>query len=325
MGGLVGRCVKPEYRGLVGTGRLRALLEVALQRDDVRSARRWPSRCRTRSENGERERMGAQDRWRIGEARVAKVSERTVSRYMRRAPPSSGSTEQSWLTFLRNHREESVVGMDFFVVPTTTFRLSTCWFTIRHSRREVDPLERHGKACTVVVRGPATAGCLPFDEAGSPLEVPVVRPGRDLSAAEVVRRGHFDRALDPRERADRSPWQKRSGRALCRRERLGASCSTTPSSSATGTCGAPSRGTWPTVGGIGRISGSTKTPPLTRPVEGRPRRVVVVHHALRRVGGLHHRYCWQAAASVEAVHGANHRAVAAKDPKARWRPPDCPS
>jgi putative transposase len=63
------------------------------------------------------------------------LSERTVSRYLRqhgRWP----ERRQSWLTFLRNHREV-LVAMDFFVVPTATFRLLYVWFAIRHSRREI--------------------------------------------------------------------------------------------------------------------------------------------------------------------------------------------
>src|SRR6266516_1281584 len=64
-----------------------------------------------------------------------KVSERTVSRYMRRHRRSP-ERRQSWLTFLRNHREV-IVAMDFFTVPTATFRVLYGWFAIRHSRREV--------------------------------------------------------------------------------------------------------------------------------------------------------------------------------------------
>ena len=63
------------------------------------------------------------------------VSERTVSRYLRRLGPSS-ERGQSWLTFLRNHREV-IVAMDFFTVPTATFRVLYVWFAIRHSRREI--------------------------------------------------------------------------------------------------------------------------------------------------------------------------------------------
>jgi hypothetical protein len=47
------------------------------------------------------------------------VSERTISRWMKRAPrdPEPG---KRWLTFLRNHRE-AIAAMDFFIVPTVTF------------------------------------------------------------------------------------------------------------------------------------------------------------------------------------------------------------
>jgi hypothetical protein len=43
---------------------------------------------------------------------------------------------QRWLTFLRNHRE-AIAGMDFFVVPTVSFRLVYAWFVIDHARRRI--------------------------------------------------------------------------------------------------------------------------------------------------------------------------------------------
>src|SRR5262245_48719508 len=48
------------------------------------------------------------------------VSERTVSRYLRQL--SSPDARQRWATFLRNHREV-ITAMDFFTVPTLTFRV----------------------------------------------------------------------------------------------------------------------------------------------------------------------------------------------------------
>ncbi len=65
------------------------------------------------------------------------ISERSVSRYLRALCPRP-ERRQGWLTFLRNHREV-IVAMDFFTVPTATFRLLYVWFAIRH--------------------GPALAGC----------------------------------------------------------------------------------------------------------------------------------------------------------------------
>jgi putative transposase len=63
------------------------------------------------------------------------VSERTVPRWMRRAPrdPEPG---KRWLAFLRNHRE-AIAAMDFFTVPTVTFRLLYCLFVISHDRRQI--------------------------------------------------------------------------------------------------------------------------------------------------------------------------------------------
>jgi hypothetical protein len=43
----------------------------------------------------------------------------------------SPERRQRWLTFLRNHRE-AIVAMDFFTVPTATFRVLYVWFAIKH-------------------------------------------------------------------------------------------------------------------------------------------------------------------------------------------------
>lgn len=61
------------------------------------------------------------------------VTEATVSRYMprRRKPPS-----QSWRAFLRNHTKE-LVSVDFFVVPTATFRILYVFVVLEHERRRI--------------------------------------------------------------------------------------------------------------------------------------------------------------------------------------------
>jgi putative transposase len=63
------------------------------------------------------------------------VSERSVSRWMQRAPrtPESG---QRWLIFLRNHRE-AIAAMDFFSAPTVTFKVLYVFFIIGHDRRRI--------------------------------------------------------------------------------------------------------------------------------------------------------------------------------------------
>jgi putative transposase len=63
------------------------------------------------------------------------ISERTVSRWMKRAPRAPEPAKR-WLTFLRNHRE-AIAAMDFFTVPTVTFRVLYCFFVIGHDRRRI--------------------------------------------------------------------------------------------------------------------------------------------------------------------------------------------
>src|SRR5258706_4323768 len=63
------------------------------------------------------------------------VSERTISRWMKRAPRDPEPAKR-WLTFLRNHRE-AIAAMDFFTVPTITFSVLYCFFVISHDRRRI--------------------------------------------------------------------------------------------------------------------------------------------------------------------------------------------
>ena len=63
------------------------------------------------------------------------VSERSISRWMKRAPRDPKAARR-WAAFLRNHREV-IAAMDFFTVPTVTFSLLYCFFVISHDRRRV--------------------------------------------------------------------------------------------------------------------------------------------------------------------------------------------
>src|SRR5262245_8255444 len=63
------------------------------------------------------------------------VSERTVSRYLHRLFPHE-QPRKRWAAFLRNHRE-AITAMDFFTVPTLTFRVLYCFFVIEHGRRKI--------------------------------------------------------------------------------------------------------------------------------------------------------------------------------------------
>ena len=63
------------------------------------------------------------------------ISERTVQRWMRKAPRNLEPAKR-WSTFLSNHRE-AIAAMDFFAVPTLTFGVLHCFFIIAHDRRRV--------------------------------------------------------------------------------------------------------------------------------------------------------------------------------------------
>ncbi|HEY6388481.1 MAG TPA: integrase core domain-containing protein [Candidatus Acidoferrum sp.] len=62
-------------------------------------------------------------------------SERTISRWMKRAPRDPMPAER-WRSFLRNHRE-AIAAMDFFTVPTMSFGMLYCFFVIAHDRRRI--------------------------------------------------------------------------------------------------------------------------------------------------------------------------------------------
>jgi putative transposase len=61
------------------------------------------------------------------------VSERTVSRILRSLPHSPC---QNWKTFLKNHGNE-MIAIDFFTVPTFSFKVLFVFVVLAHRRREV--------------------------------------------------------------------------------------------------------------------------------------------------------------------------------------------
>ena len=63
------------------------------------------------------------------------VSERTISRWMKRAPRDP-KRAKCWLAFLRNHRE-AIAAFDFFTAPTIKFSMLYCFFVISHDRRRI--------------------------------------------------------------------------------------------------------------------------------------------------------------------------------------------
>jgi hypothetical protein len=63
------------------------------------------------------------------------VSERTISRWMKRVPANPDPAKR-WLVFLRNHKE-AIAAMDFFAVPSVAFTVLHCLFVISHDRRRI--------------------------------------------------------------------------------------------------------------------------------------------------------------------------------------------
>ncbi len=61
------------------------------------------------------------------------VSEATVSKYLARLPKPPS---QTWRTFLGNHAK-ALASIDFFVLPTATFRLLMVFTVLQHERRQI--------------------------------------------------------------------------------------------------------------------------------------------------------------------------------------------
>jgi transposase InsO family protein len=143
------------------------------------------------------------------------ISERTVLRWMRKAPKNTEPAKR-WATFLSNHRE-AIAAMDFFTVPTLTFGVLYCFFVIAHDRRRI----LHCK----VTRHPTTPWvaqqlreAFPYDSAPKYLILDREHTfhGEVLETAESL-------GIVPVRTAIRSPWQNGVAErwvGTCRRDLL---------------------------------------------------------------------------------------------------------
>ena len=86
------------------------------------------------------------------------ISECTVSRYLGRMK-RHGDSGKRWLTFLKNHRE-AIAAMDFFTVPTATFRRALLLLRDQPQPAENRALQCHGASHQSVDRA-AAARSLP--------------------------------------------------------------------------------------------------------------------------------------------------------------------
>ena len=131
------------------------------------------------------------------------VSEATVSRYVprRRKPPS-----QSWRTFLRNHTKD-LVSIDFFVLPTATFRILYVFLILDHERRRVVHFNAT-QGPSARWTGQQLVNAFPYDSAPKY----VIRDRDKIYGADLVRRVHA-MGIEQVLIAPRSPWQN----AYCER------------------------------------------------------------------------------------------------------------
>ena len=125
------------------------------------------------------------------------VAERTVAKYMvRDRKPLS----QTWRTFLDNHLQD-IVAIDFFTVPTATFRVLYCFVVLRHARREVvhfNVTEQPTAAWTAQ----QIVEAFPWDEAPKYL----IRDRDSIYGAEFRKRIK-SMGIEQVRTAFRSPWQ----------------------------------------------------------------------------------------------------------------------
>ncbi len=211
------------------------------------------------------------------------LSERTVARYLRRLH-RRGDPAKRWLAFLRNHRE-ALVALDFFTVPTAMFQVLYCFFVIEHGRRKIlhFNVTRHPSADWVVQQLREA-----FPEAGRYQYIIMDRDS--IFDAEVIA---FLKAtgLTPKRTSVQAPWQNGIAERWignCRREILDQVIALNEEH-------------------LRRLirdyiryyqedrihDALDKDTPNRRPIEAKPASGRVM--ALPRLGGLHHRYTWQAA------------------------------
>jgi len=127
------------------------------------------------------------------------ISERTVSRWIRKAPRDPGLAKR-WAAFLSNHREV-IAAMDFFTVPTINFGMLYCFFVISHDRRRVLQynVTRHPTSAWVIQQ---LREAFPFDSSTKFL---IFDRGTNFNAEVVETVKSF--GITPKRTSFRSPWQ----------------------------------------------------------------------------------------------------------------------
>ena len=213
------------------------------------------------------------------------ISERTVARYLCRVR-RRGDPGKRWLTFLANHRE-MIAALDFFTVPTVTFKLLYCFLVIEHGRRRIRHFNvtPHPTAEWVVQQLREA-----FPEVG-PLRYMIL--DRDATFNADVLALLKATGLKPKRTSVQSPWQNGIAERWvggCRRELLDHVIPLNEEHLR--------RLVREYVSYFheDRIHDSLdKDTPNGRPIETKPSPGATVLSSAR-LGGLHHRYSWRQAA-----------------------------
>ena len=143
------------------------------------------------------------------------ISERTVLRWMRKAPRNPEPAKR-WMTFLENHRE-AIAAMDFFIVPTFTFGVLYCFFVIAHDRRRILQFNvtRHPTSTWVIQQ---LREAFPYDSAPRYL---IFDRGANFNQEVIDTAKCF--GIEPKRTSFRSPWQNGVAERFvgsCRRDLL---------------------------------------------------------------------------------------------------------
>jgi putative transposase len=214
------------------------------------------------------------------------ISERTVARYLRRLR-RRGDASRRWIALLANHRE-AIVAMDFFAVPTLTFKAPVL-FLRDGARAAPHPAFQHHQSSDSRLDRATTAGSA-FPKAG--LYRYIILDHDSKFDAGVIA---FLKAtgLQPKRTSVQAPWQNGIAErwvGSCRREILDHVIALSE----------------PHLRRLmrdyvnyrhnDRIHDSLdKDTPHRRPVESKPSpNATVISSA--RLGGIHHRYSWRKAA-----------------------------
>ena len=235
-------------------------------------------------------RMAMENGWRArriqGELAMLgiQISLATISRYLPKTRPDPAA-QQSWRTFLRNHRD-LICAMDFFLVPTARFRLLYAWFLLDHGRRRVLHVNvtAHPSALWVVQQ---------LREAfpGVPHHRHLILDNDAIFSDEVTRSiAAF--GIDPKRTAFRTPWQNGTAERFVgtvRRELLDHVVVLDEQHLRR------LLREYVEYYNRERVHSSLGDAPQGRVSETRPGGLATLT-ALRRVGGLHHRYTWRQAA-----------------------------